>query len=149
MTRRLLIGLSLAFLTTCGAQAVAPRNSPDRALSVVVDLNAADLKKPLKPKHELAFQLEKRNLKRGLIQSAEASPGGTVEIFRDTPDRQRKLVTTLRCPRQPAGSGVTVPPGGFIYRQLFIWPDWRKAPAGTYLARFQGDSRLQVKFRLP
>ena len=115
MTRRLLIALTLGWITPCAAQergSYAPHLTPGRALTVVVDLNSANLSKPLKPKHELAFQLEKRNLKRAPINTPEVAPGGTVEIFRDSPDRQRKLVATLRCPRQPASPGQTVPPGG-------------------------------------
>jgi len=126
----------------CACRQPAPPKG--QALTVVVDLNAADLSRPLKPRHELAFQLEARPAAR----LKPAAPGGTVKVYLHTPAGREHLVASLHCdPESPNPQSARV--SGYLYRQLFIWPQWSKASAGEYVARYQQDPRLQVKFRLP
>lgn len=110
------------------------------ALTVQVDLNKADLNKPLRPQHEVAFQLEARP------PGKEGAPGGVVKVFR-LPDQQ--LVATLRRDPEKPDAPETVKASGYLYRQLFIWPGWRKAGPGQYLAQYQGNPKLEVRFQLP
>jgi len=109
-----------------------------QALTVQVDLNRADLSRPLHPHHEVAFQLEARPPGEG------GAPGGVVKVFR-LQGKREQLLATLRREPQPPDAPVTVKSTGYLYRQLWVWSDWKNAGPGTYVARFD---KLQVRFRL-
>ena len=111
------------------------------ALTVQVDLNRADLNKPLRPHHEVAFQLEARP------PGAGGAPGGVVKVFR-LQGKEEQLLATLRREPLPADPPETVKATGFLYRQLWVWPGWQKAGPGAYVARYGTDPKLQVRFRL-
>jgi hypothetical protein len=105
------------------------------------DLNRADLNKPLRPHHEVAFQLEARPPGTG------GAPGGVVKLFR-LQGKAEQLLATLRREPLPADPPETVKATGFLYRQLWVWPGWQKAGPGAYVARYGTDPKLQVRFRL-
>lgn len=132
MMRKLLILLAL------GLSAWA--EPPD--LSVQVDLNSADISQPLRPRHEVAFQLAARPPGTG------GAPGGLLEVYRLT-NGGPKLVDSITCRAQPADAPATVKATGYLYRQLFVWSGWRKAGAGRYRALYRGKPQLKVDFQLP
>jgi hypothetical protein len=113
------------------------------ALTIQVDLTTVAPGQVLRPQHELAFQLE------GRPPGTEGAPGGAVAVYRITGSGAESLVDTLRCPPLPPDPPDSVRVTGYLYRQLFIWQDWRKAGAGSYVARYQDTPALEVRFQLP
>ncbi|MFN8606769.1 MAG: hypothetical protein U0931_04515 [Vulcanimicrobiota bacterium] len=128
------VRLTVLLLALClNARAEEPR------LTVQVDLNAANLSRPLRPQHEVAFQLEARP------PGKAGAPGGTVQVYRLTAGGAR-LLDSISQPPQAPDSPLTVKTTGYLYRQLFIWSNWQKAGPGHYQARYRN---LKVNFDLP